>query len=66
MKRYDDIGEKDHVLVTKWNSESTDDTRQDIQKLGCTIELVILMDKCKEALVHCLTNHFSPWHEFGV
>ena len=27
---------------------------------------MILVDKCKEALIDCLTNHLSSWDQFGI
>lgn len=66
MKWNDNILEEDDVLISQWYSESTDDTCQNIEKLGGTVEFVILVDKCKEALVDGLTNHFSSWNKLCV
>ena len=66
MQRNDDILEEDRVLVPEWNSETTDDTCQNIKKLSCTIELMILVDEGEKALIDCLSDHFSSWYEFGI
>ena len=66
MQRNDDILEEDRVLVPEWNSETTDDTSQDIKKLSRTIELMVLMDEGGKALIDSLSDHFSSWHEFGI
>lgn len=66
MKGNDDVLEEDHVLVSQWDSETTDDTGQDVQKLSGTVELVSFMDEGEEALVNCLSNHLSSWHQFGI
>ena len=66
MKRDDDITEENDVLVPEWYCKSTNDTGQNIKKLSSTIELVVLMNQSKEALVHCLSNHFSSWNQFGI
>jgi len=58
----DNIREKNDVFVSEWDSKSTNDTGQDIEKLSSSIELVVLMDKCEEALVHGLSNHLSSWN----
>jgi len=62
----DDVLEEDNVLISKRNSESTDNASQNVKELCCTIELVVLMDQREEALVDGFTNHFSSWNEFGV
>lgn len=66
MERDDDVLEEDDVLVSQGNSETTDDTGEDIKQFGGTIELVSLVDQGEEALVDGLSNHLSSWHEFGV
>ena len=66
MQWNDDVLEEDDVLISQRNSESTDDTRQNVEKLGGTVKLVILVNQCKEALVDGLTDHFSSWNELGV
>ena len=59
MKRNDNVLEEDDVLISEWNSESTNDTCQNVEKLGGTVEFVILVNQCKEAFVDGLTDHFS-------
>lgn len=66
MEWDDYILEKNDVFVPKRDSESTNDTCKDIEKLSGTIEFVCLMDKGIEALVDSLSNHFSSWNKFGV
>jgi len=66
VERDDDVLEEDDVLVSQGNSETTDDTGEDIKQFGGTIELVGLVDQGEEALVDGLSNHLSSWHEFGV
>ena len=58
--------ELENVLISQRNCETTDDGCVDIQKLGGTVEFVVLVDKSEEALVHCLSNHFSSWDKFGI
>ena len=66
MEWNDDVLEEDNVLISKRNSESTDNASQDIKELCCTIELVVLMDQREEALVDGLTNHFTSWYKLGI
>ena len=66
MEWDDDVLEENDVLISKWNSKTTDDTGQDIEELSSTIELMVLVDKSEEALVDGLTNHLSSWHKFGI
>jgi hypothetical protein len=54
MQRDDDSFEEDHVLVTKRNRESADDTRQNVQQFRSSVELVGLVNKCVEAVVNGL------------
>jgi hypothetical protein len=66
VKRNNNVLEEDNVLISQWNSESTDDTRQNVEKLGSTVEFVSLMDECKETLIDGLTDHFSSRNKLGV
>ena len=66
MEGNDDVLEEDDVLISKWNCKTTDDTRQDVKKLSCTVELVIFVNESKKAFVHCLSNHLSSGNQFGV
>jgi hypothetical protein len=63
VERDDHILEEDDVLVSQRDSESGNDTGQNVEKLGGTVELVCFVNECVEALVNCLTNHLSPWHQ---
>ncbi len=40
----DNVLEEDHVLVSQRDRESTDDARQDVEQLGCTVEFMCFMD----------------------
>ena len=62
MQWDNDILEENYVLISEWNSKSTNDACQDIKKLGSSIELVAFMDECKEALIDCLSNHLPSRH----
>lgn len=66
MKWDDDILEENHVLISEWDGESTNNTCQDIEKLSGTIEFMNLMDKSEETFVDGLSNHLSSWYKFGV
>ena len=48
------------------NLASTDNGGVDVQKLGGTVEFVVLVNQCKEALVDGLTDHFSSRYKLGV
>ena len=62
----DDILEEDYVFISEWDSESTDDTGENVQQLSGTIEFMVFMDKSEEALVHWLSNHFSSGNKLGI
>ena len=62
MEWDDNVLEENNMLISEWDSKSTNDTGQDIKKLSSSIELVVLMDKCEEALIHGLSNHLSSWN----
>lgn len=66
MERNDDGIEEDNVLIPEWHSETRDDTGQDVEQLGGTIEFVVLVDQSEEALVDGLSNHLSAGHKLGV
>ena len=66
MEWDDNILEKYDVFVPKRNSETTNNTSQDIQKLSSSIEFVGIMNKGKEALVDGLSYHFSSRDQFGI
>ena len=65
MKRNDNILEEDDVLVTEGHCKSGDDTRLDVQKFSCSVELVRLVDKRIEALIDGLANHLASWHQLA-
>lgn len=66
MQGYDNVLEKDCVLVSEWDSESADDAGQNIQKLGRSVEFMVLVDECKETLINCLSDHFPSWYKFCI
>lgn len=66
MQRNDDGIEEDDVLISERDSETRDDTCENVKQLSGTIELVVLMDKSEEALIHSLSNHLSSRHELSV
>lgn len=66
VQRNDNILEENDMLFSEWDSKPTDDTGKNVKQLRCTIELESLMDQRVEAIVDCLTNHFSSGHKFGI
>lgn len=36
--------EENHVLFPQRNRETADNTREDVQKLGCAVKFIIFMD----------------------
>ena len=66
MERDDNVLEEDDVLISKWDSESTNDTCQDVKKLSSTIEFMDLVYKSEELLVDGLSNHFPSWNKLGI
>lgn len=65
MKWNDNIFEEDHVLVTEGHGEARNDACEDIEQLGSAIELVCFVNQSIEALIDCLTNHLSSWHQLN-
>lgn len=66
MQRNDDHLEEDHMLLSQRHSEPRDNGGEDVQELGCPIELMILMDQCIEALVDGLPDHLSSGHKLSI
>ena len=66
MKRNDNVREEDDMLISQWDGETTNDTGENVEELSSTVELVVLVNECKEALVDGLTDHFSSWDKLGV
>lgn len=66
MEWDDNVLEENDVLVSEWNGKTTNDTCENIQKFGGTIELMSLMNKKMETLVDSLSNHFSSWDELSI
>ena len=63
MKRDDNILEEYHMLLSERNGESRNDTCQDVQELGGTIEFMVFVDEGVETLVHRLSNHLASGHQ---
>jgi len=66
MKWDDNILEENDVFISEWDSKTTNNTSQNIEKFSSSIELVSLMDQSEEALVDGLSNHLPSWHKFGI
>ena len=66
VKRNNDILEENDVFIPERNGETTNNTCQDIKKLGSTVEFVGFMDEGEEALIDSLSDHLSSWNQFGV
>jgi len=66
MKGNDDVLEENNMFISERDSESTNDTCEDIQKFSSTIKLVSLMDEEMEALVDSLPDHLSSWDELSI
>ncbi len=66
VKRNDDSFEEVDVFFPQRNGKSTDNTCKNIQKLSSSVELVILVNKCVEAISHGFSNHFSSWNKLGI
>ena len=66
VKWNDDVLEKNNMLISQRNSESTDNASQNIKKLCSPVELMVLVNKCEELLVDSLSNHFTSWNELGI
>ena len=49
MEWDDNVLEENNMLISEWDSKSTNDTGQDIEKLSSSIELVDFMDQSEEA-----------------
>lgn len=66
VERDDDVLEEDHVLISEWDGETGDDRSLNVQNLGSSVELMVLMDQGEEALVHGLPDHLTSRDELGV
>ena len=66
VERDDDVLEEDHVLISKWDGETRDDGSLNVQNLGSSVELMVLVDQGEEALVHGLPDHLTSRNELGV
>lgn len=66
MQWDDDVLEEDHVLISQWDGETTNDTGKDIKELSSTVELMGFVDQSEETLVDSLSNHLSSWDKFSV
>jgi len=66
MKGDDDGLEEVDVLFSQGDSETTDNTSQNIQKFSSTVEFVVFVDESVEAISDGLSNHFSSGDELGI
>jgi len=66
MEGNDDILEENNMFISERDSESTNDTCEDIQKFSSTIKFVGLMNEEMEALVDSLPDHLSSWNKLSV
>ena len=62
----DNVLEEDHVLVSQGDSETGDDTRENIEKLSGAVEFMGFMNKTEEALVNSFSNHFTAGHQLNT
>ena len=65
MKRNNDALEEHNMFVTQRDCKTADNCRQNIQEFSCSIEFMILMNKCQKAIVNCLSNHLSSRHKLS-
>lgn len=66
MKRDDDVLEEFDMLLSQRYCETTNDGGVDIKEFWDSVESESLMDESMEIVVHCPTDHFTSWDEFGV
>ena len=66
VERNDNIFEENNMLFPQGYSKTRNNTGQDVQKFRCSIEFESFVDEAVEAIVDCLSDHFSPWHELGI
>jgi len=66
VKRDDNILEENYMFIPERHGEPTVNTRQNVEQLSGTVELVVFVDEGEEAFVDCLSDHLPSGHEFGV
>ena len=66
VERDDDVLKEEDVLVSERDGKSGNDACKDVKQLSGAIEFVIFVNQRVETLVHCFSDHFSPWHELKV
>ena len=63
VKWDDHILEENNMLISQGDSKTRNDTCENIEKLGCSIEFMAFVDEGIEAFIDCLSNHLSSWHK---
>ncbi len=66
VKRDDDIFEEFDMLFSEGDRKSTDDTGEDVEKFGYSVEFIVFVDQGVELVGDGLSDHFSSWDEFGI
>ena len=54
------------MFIPERYRKATNDTSEDVEQLGSTVEFMVFMNECEEALVDSLTDHFSAGYEFCI
>lgn len=54
------------MLFSEWHSESRNNGCENIEKLSCSVEFMILMDELVEALIDCLSDHLSSGNQLCI
>ena len=57
-----DCMEEDDVLLSEWHGVPRDNSGEDVEQFGSTIELVLLVDQTQEAFVDMLPQHLAAWN----
>jgi len=66
VKRDDDIFEEFDMLFSEGDRKSTDDTGEDVEKFGYSVEFIVFVDEGVELVGDGFSDHFSSWDEFCV
>ena len=62
MEWNDDCMEEDDVLLSEWHGVTRDDSGEDVEQFGSTVELVLLVDQTQEAFVDIFPQHLAAWN----
>ena len=57
-----DCVEEDNVLLSEWHGVTRNNSGEDVEQFGSTIELVLLVDQTQEAFVDMLPQHLAAWN----